>query len=197
MAYRLLNLARAEPPVCNFWASVHRVEPAIHPLANQTHAESRDCHSDSPLIALSLAIGNSATQAGEQLSLKVSMARYEAPFSPSASLTFPPYNPISAVVSPVAVKELPEKDATPPAWMESESNSPKISYLEKHSAIRSRLSWIAGENSTPVRKNGQVQVGYGPVYYDSYYDKPMAIFEGKGTRVEEPGCGYVKISFTF
>jgi len=44
---------------------------------------------------------------------------------------------------------------------------------------------------------GRDLVGYGSVYYDNFYDKPMIFFEAKGTLIEEPGCGYLKMSFSF
>jgi hypothetical protein len=149
------------------------------------------------LIAFTAVASALSANAGDQLSLRAPMARYEAQFSAAGSLMLSSHNPAIGQSNPDAGvgQTVPQKDTTSPAWLESAS--PTVSYLEKQRTIHSRLAWIAGDNATSLRKKGQVQVGYGPVYYDSYYDKPMTIFEVKGTRVEEPGCGYVKISFSF
>ena len=76
----------------------------------------------------------------------------------------------------------------------------QCSYLVRSAAAHGHLIGFSADppdDNAALRHQRRLLVGYGPVYYDSYYDKPLPMFERQGTRLEEPGCGYVKFSFTF
>jgi hypothetical protein len=149
-------------------------------------------------IAFSLVLSALPLCAGELPSLRSPMARYETGSQHYAPLTRPV--PVPAATLDFAIACLPRavfniQDAGSSTLAETPALQFNPHYLAKIPTRPHR--WLAKDRSSGSVGLGRFLVGYGSVYYDSFYDKPMVIFEGKGTRVEEPGCGYLKMSFSF
>lgn len=150
----------------------------------------------SRVLAFSLALAAWSASSAELPSLKLAMARHEAGSKPF----FSPASPLMTIARADDDSATIESRLTDALRPLSLAISPaRVSYLEKTVTARTRLAWFSvnSPESTAPKRHRQVLLGYGAVYYDSYYDKLLPMFERKGTRVEEPGCGYVKISFNF
>ncbi len=126
------------------------------------------------------------------------MARYEtgsqhyAPVMPASSLALSTVD-FSVAALPHIVFNTDESTPLNPSH-------PFAIQINPHQLIKAPAQiqrWLVKDSSGGSVALGRLGLGYGSVYYDSFYDKPMVFFECKGTRVEEPGCGYLKMSFSF
>jgi len=156
-------------------------------------------------VAVATVLLSAHGSAAEQPGLKLALARYETTtrFASIVRLTPPAFTPPAFTpVQPdltVPVRHPADLQSQPVVSSKAEPENPSLAeHLEKSELPgRLRLSWISSDNDQAPFKQGKIQVGYGPVYYDSSFNRTLVFFESKGTRTEEPTCGYVKISFRF
>jgi hypothetical protein len=149
-------------------------------------------------LIVSLLCTASPLAALELPSLRSPMARYE-----TGSQHYAPVRPASSVaLSAVdfSVAALPRMVFNSEASTPFNPSRPFSVQIDPRQLMKSpaqALRWLVKDSSGGRVALGRLGLGYGSVYYDSFYDKPMVFFECKGTRVEEPGCGYLKMSFSF
>src|SRR5581483_11026633 len=150
-------------------------------------------------IVFSLVLSALPMIAGELPSLRSPMARYETGSQHYAPVTQPSSVGSAAdfafAALPHATFNLTSADelpvSNPPATFAAQISASE--FTKARTPVHHWLD-VNGPGSVGM---GRFGFGYGSVYYDSFYGKPLVFFEGKGTRVEEPGCGYLKMSFTF